>query len=733
MRNRESLNQIRRGVLTLALTTVCVGANAQQSDRDRAVESLESIVVTATRREEKLKDVPISISALNERSLESIGAKDFSGYANTIPGLSFNEGSANKSQFVIRGVATGNGYTNSQATVATYYDDVPLMAPYAVNVSPDIRLFDVDRVEVLRGPQGTLFGSGALGGAVRIVTNKPDLTEFRAKTDLTMSSTRSSNGPNYDLNGMVNVPLIADKLAMRVVGYYEHDNGFIDNPVRGDRDVDYADNYGGRVQLRAEPTDNLTLTLNALYQRNFGADGRYILQNSEDLTYNQFLPRSNRAKIQNYSLTAEYDFGPVNLISISSYLRTESLTRSDRTASAAFTYARYGYPAPGPVPYIFTADAEQKSQELRLMSTSDGRLDWVIGAFYFDRGDAPNHFVINVPGAGALFAPLGFPSDNIYEGFFASPSTEKAIFGEVTYELVPSLKLTVGARAFWNESTEIDTQHGLQNGRDSFTRRSAKEDSVTPKVALAWQANDDITLYAQAAKGYRVGQTNPAIPPDPVTGAERGTGYGPDSLWNYEVGVKGAAFDGRLSLSADVFYIDWSDIQIDRQYADGYNYIANAGKARAQGTEIEATWNATAGLNLITRMSYNDATLSSDEPLYGAFKGDRLPGSARFQASNTIAYSFPLSATLDGDFQFDHQYIGSKLSYLTPSQSVTYGDFNQFNARFGVRTGRFETVLFVDNILDEFAVVDASRNVGSTVYAIPLRPRTIGITFRADY
>lgn len=675
--------------------------------------TVEEVIVTATRRNERLQDVALSISALGEAQLAAMGADGFLGFYRTVPGLSFNQDDPGRGQFIIRGINSGADGDN-QAPVAVYIDEFPSDDSRGGRSLIDLNLFDVQRVEVLRGPQGTLFGSGALGGAIRVITNKPDPAGFAAATDADVS-TLAGGENSYAVKGMLNVPLVDDKLAVRAVGYYRDDGGYVDNLATGRKDVNSAVSQGGRVAAKLFATDDLALTATIVHQQadvgESGAldtliDGRRVRSNRQ--------PSSFDSKLTTYNLVVDYDFGAAHLMSSTTFGHKETDLRQGAEEGLL------GLPLYSRGPDI----SDNVAQELRLTSALEGRASWVAGAFFFKRKrDVVTQFF--APGAGELF---GAPTDLLIDADIHMQDTEKALYGEFSYAFTDHWKATAGLRWFDNDARYHDRQQGLliDGVVESGTLRNT-ESEVTPKFVLSYAPTSNFMSYASAAKGYRIGGTNVPNPGDPAVPRA----YTPDSLWNYEIGAKSTWLDNRLSLNAAVYYIDWKDIQIERtSLINTLGYQDNGGAAHSQGLEIEASVRPLAGLTLSTALSWNSAR--SDETVPGTIilDGDKLPDARDFTGSFTVDYAFPLSATLLFFTRADYQYVGDAYAAFSNATAPVQDAYSLVNLRVGLQRGAWTATLYADNLLNDDRIAHITDTESM---AFRVRPRSIGLNVRAEF
>jgi iron complex outermembrane receptor protein len=681
----------------------------------------EDIVVTATRRGERLIDVPLSIQAIDGAELVRSGAVNFADYARAVAGVSFIDAGPGRAQIFIRGVSTGEDVdTGKEATVGVYIDETPVTEGSS---QPDLKLYDIDRIEVLRGPQGTLYGSGSLGGTVRILTNQPDFTDARGYVQLLGSVTRSGDA-NGSINGWVNVPL-SDKVAVRTVGYGLHNSGFLDNGFNGAKNINQEDTYGGRLAVRVRPSDALNVVLTGYYQdTSIGAYNR-VTDHYPDLVIDQSAPEPFKDRYGIINLKIDLDLGFANLTSSSSYFDRRRRLENDIDY---FLEAGFGIPR-GFSPLVY--DAKSKSQELRLASSGATSFKWLVGAFYLHR-DETFHQTINILGA----PPPATQADNLYFERTQTGTEQIAGFAEVSYELLPSLTATAGVRVSRTARNVTATRDGLALGGLDVVSGSFRSTSTTPKFNLSYKPTGDSLIYAQAAKGFRVGGVNPGLPPCGVgCTVDVGSTFNSDSLWNYELGAKFQAFHRALSVTAAAFYIDWSNIQLNVSRGDGFNGFLNAGDARTRGFEVEAHGRLGEHLRLGGQLTYTDAKLRRLATAVAAIAapGARLPDIARWNAAANAEWRTPVGggyAYVRGDLQ----YVGNRRSELAPT-ALPLGAYTLFNFRVGLDAGPYQVALFANNVTDERAQL--SRSMISGVrdgapitfdrYTVNV-PRTIGIS-----
>src|SRR6266478_4725632 len=679
---------------------------------DNTAAGLDEIIVTATKRRENLQDVPFGVSALSTKDLERSGAESEQDYLAEVPGVNYSATGRGRSLIVIRGIATdGGNYSNLQRTVEVYVDELPITDRFSAWTSPDISTFDIERVEVLRGPQGTLFGSGALGGAVRIITNKPDATAFHAKIEVGGATTDGGAGSD-GFKAMVNMPLIDDKLALRVVGFRTHDGGWIDNVTRDQHKVNGGTNEGGRVMLEYTPTDALKLRASVLNERDSLDDsGKTFSFSSEGLSnqWNGIIPESSISKLSIYNFTAEYDAVFATLTSVSTYGTRKSYLATDLVRLFTTT------PDPNDDHFFITHDTNKLAQEVRLSSNGQTNLQWTIGGFYL-------HTHQNLNQIWYLAA------EDLETLFIPTTTREAAVFGEATYHITSKLSVTAGARWFNNDEGQSSFYAPGSVFQGSLPLTEIHSSATTPKLSASYYPKGNVHLYLTAAKGYRVGQVNfnagvsPVVPP----------GVNPDSLWNYEVGIKANWFDNRLQTNVSVYHIDWSNIQLTRQVGP-YVYLDNAGKAKSNGVEAEFVVRPIQAINLGSAITFNDAKLTSVLPGTGLTPGSILPGSSRWRLSNYVQATTNLRDDVSGYIRLSHQFVSKVYGYIVNSPLVASDPYNKLDLRAGVIHGHYEFVTYVDNLTNNDAAIYRPSPGDIVNYAYRLRPRTVGFAARASF
>jgi len=692
---------------------------------------LEEIIVTATRREVDVQSVPLSVHVITDKDLERLGATGFAEYARTVPGVSFTDIGLGGEKHVIRGISSGANIMEVSPTTTLYLDEVPIMGG---GVGPHYHanpmLVDVERIEVLRGPQGTLFGASSMGGAIRIITGQPNVSDSEGFLKGVVSS-YDGGGNGYELHGMYNMPLNDGRAAIRAVGYYRDMDGFIDNLSTGVSNVNTNDVVGARLSGTTLVSDNVSITGKIAYQER-QSDGNSIEEIEYGPRLQSRLPESNGDEWINYNLVIEADFAWATLLSSTSYLdRSLALTLD----ISPFVDAVFGFSSP-----LWTTiedDTREFVQEFRLISDDTSRLGWIAGAFYQNQNQ--DYFQdFPFPECDAILDDLcansGAP-DNLFISRYDFAFEQFALYGEATYAVTNRIDLIAGARWFNIERDVNFDSVGLLFAGDPVESDPVSENGVTPKFGVNFAYSETLMLYATAAEGFRPGNINTgegSASPECIAElaslgySEFPYSYDSDSLWSYELGAKAHWLDGRASLNAAVYHIDWSDMQTTRFLDCGITFTENAGDATVDGVELEFTTNPTDNFDIKLAVGYTDAVLKEDVPNLGGSEGDRIPGVPRFTGNVGLSYFFPAfgrNAFIHGDYQ----YVSNSYTEFDPAIRLELPAYAMTNFRIGVNGERWTTTLFVHNVFDERGILIVEDNIlRQSETATP--PRTIGIS-----
>lgn len=723
---------------TVALTAMlCAGAASAQATATKPDEVVEEIVVTALKRSTTLQTTPMSISAVTGESLQKLGATGLADYFRQVPGVNLSQGQLGQSRVTIRGVA-GSG----EATTGLYYDETPVTGPSGTTQDPannaaDLNLFDVERVEVLRGPQGTLYGGSSMGGTLKVIYNKPDSEQFGAAIEGQASVTDGGSQGSY-LKGMGNIPLITGKLAARIVAYTEDRAGYVDNVKSKISDVNDSRSSGYRAMLGFTPTDDITVILTKVHQSSSADDlegwyasvGKYKTNSAVKLPLNTEMDLT--------SLTGKWNSPIGEVTAVSSYYLYDMLRTIDFTPQYK-PYVGSAYGVMGWQP----ANLQSWNHELRLSSKDDGPLQWTVGAYAELRKDhIDSHVLLTDPTTGAPFAPFRYVTSR----YINTNVKQTSQFGELTWSptQVEGLSLTVGVRHYdYTKTTSgAGTQKNLLTGAApaGFSKQSADASGWVYKFNASYKFNKDVMVYATASEGFRPGGANniPGLNSALVV-------YNPDSLWNYETGVKTTWLGGKLTANAAAYRIDWKNRQTSAITADGlYSFITNAGKARIQGVELEVAARPITGLTLNGAIGYTNAELTEDQANANILvdgstgkKGDKLPNVPDVTASASASYSWPLTVGegLNGLVRADAAYTGEMTSTFRPNYVYfdKFGSFATVNLRTGVEGDDWGLYAFLTNVTNATGIMNKNSNVGYQDLLYGLTPRTIGVNARRKF
>lgn len=725
----------------------------------QSAQGLEEVVVTATRRATLLRDTPETIQVLSSEAISSLGINDSADYFRMVPNLSQSDnfGPGSK-RYAIRGVNSGG-----EPLVVVYYDDIPSIGSPGQTLDPggsqaDIKLWDVERIEVLKGPQGTLYGNGSMGGTIRIISKKPDLTKFGVGAEVGVQTTRSGD-EGYFTKGVLNLPLVQDKLAARLTAYKYDIGGYIDDVYLGEKNANDEHTWGGRLGVRFAPNDRLTLTSTTYYQ-NLRTDANYELYEnvSADTPASANLSRQPfYDKLWMTNFLGEYEFPLVQVSYSFSYQDRKVERYGDQTRFIIYSIFRRD-PAVcteaalrdrsclATVPARFVplnswAAETTKAQihELRLTSNTDGKLRWTTGVYYEKRDTTRWGQVAETTDAGVLrFDASGMAVGRIFARLNNGDRKQWAVFGEADYEIVPGVTATAGLR--WSDTSRREIQNLVQNLSPTgptglLPVEKASKDNVVKRFRLSWNASDDSLLYAMVSEGFRVGGPN-----QPVGFNASAPGFDSDSLTNYEVGWKVAFLDRRLYLDLAAYYIDWSDVQyVTSDETGAFELIGNAGDAKVKGFEIDLQSYLTDRLHVGVGIGYNHARFSGSQPVQGLLEnqtepGDRLPGVPDWSTVVAADYSVPV-AQMEWRTGADWSYNSHRTIGLRPAAGNfrELSAFHQVNLRTGLTTERWEAWLRVDNLTDRQPAI-SGRIIDDTPFRYAtLRPRTYSLTLSYRY
>jgi outer membrane receptor protein involved in Fe transport len=647
---------------------------------------VQTVMVTARKTSERMLDVPIAITAITGEDLKRRGAVSVADVLQDAPGVSVVD-NGGITVIAIRGISTSLGANEN----GYYLDDLPFTG-VTVPISPDVRAWDIDRIEILRGPQGTLFGEGSMGGTVRILTNNARLREFSYAGQAGGSQTQGGSG-NSSEKVMVNVPL-GETFAVRIGATHEDFSGWIDDPATGRHDVNDSHIDTQRVRVRFDPTDRLTINGSywsydaRLGPGNSATDAGTLPQSGAPITGEQYAVSG---------LNATYDFDDVSLF----------YGYSRNTFSLPENGALFGGTLNASI------DIGVTSQELRLASSGSGPLKWTGGLYHRD-SDRSDTFAF----------PL-FSLNNISN----TESAADAVFGEASYMLsaVP-IELTAGVRRFRDRLRSQDFNSGVPTPPADFTF-----DSTDPHVSVSWRPSRDLQVYTSASKGFRSGQIQPSA--SVALAGPLGIGLNPalkpDSIWTYELGTKAALLDHRMTVEAAIYHSDWKDETVRIPLGTtGFNGLINSAGTTTDGIEAQVTLDVTQALDVSLGASFSDARYAGDVPGTGIHKGSRVDGVPSTALSASLQYRFAAFGNWQGAARAGAQYNSKRESPSFPT-NLPGDDILNANARLSIANQGWTMALYGENLTNEDGAVSArtvaATATGSESYANRLRPRTFGL------
>jgi len=748
-------------LLSTSMVALCAPAGAraqatapqpQAPSASATNERLDDIIITAQKREQTLRDVPQSVSVVSQAVLERQQAASFQDYVALIPGLSLQQPAPGNARLVLRGVNTGG----VSATVAVYVDDVPFGSSSGLvngsGLAADLDTFDVARIEVLRGPQGTLYGASSLGGVLKFVTNAPDTKALVLRARGGVETTKGGEA-SYNGAAVVNLPL-GDTLAIRATGYYRKVGGYVDSiGTAGSlvkNDINGNDVYGGRVSALFAPTRNLSIQLTANVQK---IDARSSSGVETDpasyqpfygrLSHSLFEPERSRTDYRIYSGTVGLDLGFATLTSVSSYATLDRRFLFDETYIGRV--AGFGAFCPATLPLCNFVNRQQNrirkfTEEVRLSSNGTSTIDWLVGGYYTrETGLIATHFNVDDPANNQPTGPFALLQTTGLD----SKYREYAGFANVTWHITDRFDVTLGGRYAHN------SQSGQQNAETlgtvaTFAPLNSSEDVFTYSIAPRFELSKHVALYARVAKGYRPGGPNvvsvPFVPGTPLT-------FKSDSTINYEAGIKADMLGGALSVDLSGFRIDWSRIQLF-QLINNTGVNTNGGKAISQGFEATITARPTDGLVFAANAAYTDAHLTQDTDLLavGGRKGDALPYTPRVAVNLSGDYQWALVGTVKAFVGGTVRVVGEQITDYDPGYAATNGrqrripPYDVVDLRAGLDFGKATLEIYARNLTNARGIVDVSA-IQSGFGSIPngavstsfIRPRTIGLSLTVGY
>jgi len=724
------------GVSAISVATMLLSAPAAHAEE--VVDNDGTIIVTAQKREEAAQDVPISLYAIKGEAIERQGITSVQELGNSVAGVSIAALNPGAMRLTIRG-ASDLSSSNQSASVNGFYIDETVMS-YVPGFMPEVSLLDIERVEVLRGPQGTLFGDGAEGGTLRIITRKPDSTSTFGRAKVGAYSTEHG-GQGWSAQANANVPLIRDVLAVSLAGSYRNLPGWIDIPDISVKDSNTSKLTDGRIAVRYTP--NTALTIDAFYQVGRSKIRDFISTDRDELNPHRVAAAYGAGPVGGLSpsegrldvgaLTVSLDTGIATLVSASSLTTSSYDSARDLTTALPAAFPPFMLPR-ATAQSIFRVRSRAFTQEVRLVSNGDTSLRWTLGGYFkHESRSVEDGFVFNVPAISAVDAPLSH-SDQKGDAW--------AVFADVDYDLTEKFSVQAGVRYFKDDKSFAVKQltgsafplgfppaGSVQSGNDSSS-------ATSPKIGLTYKLSSNALVFARYSQGFRSGGAN-TLPVSTYTYATKQ--FGADSLNAFEIGLKTTPFAG-WTANVFVYHNDWRDLQLPFRTNDGvFSYVRNAGKAKADGVEVEIDGNLTSALSVGLTYAYNNSAIDGD--VVDGFghvivpSGSELPVNSKNKVTASAHYE--RAVTSDLTFSLDSRYRWASATFSDPANTAAF--VNQPTSQLYLGTslaGRWgKLTVFADNVFDRADTTAKFPPAGPPLYVYSnyLRPRNFGIEFKRDF
>ena len=728
---RQIIKQITLISATLCLL-VSIQVIAQEEASDGEEKILEEIIVTASKRDVALQDLPMSVGVLTGQQLEDIGAHGLEDYYRMIPSLHVHDAPFGGNSVIIRGLADSDNFQSTEAISAYYIDDTSINYVTSLFAGPgSASLVDVERVEVLRGPQGTLVGANAMGGAIRVISAEPDTGAALYKGELNLSNT-AHGGFNYGGQFIVNQPT-GPESAIRFAAFYQYDDGFIDDIGLQRTNINDRERMGGRLSWLWNATDDFEV-LARVYSEKIDSGGyNYTdpigkleigLETQGDYEIALLSPEARQEELNIASLRLRWSADWGEIYSATSWYEKEVQASLDWSKELFYEFFGFWHQAP------FVTDSNQRdiSQEFRISSHGNESLGWLAGFYYLDQ-KADSAAIGILPGILEVCPPCSFivpPDEVLLRTDDVQTRQDTAFFGELNWRFMDVFEATIGGR--WYRIEQTWTTAGNFGPFPLAGESSGSNSDFIPKVSLSWEASDETMVYGLISKGFRPGQFNDGLA---VELCDARPVIDSDELVNYEVGVKFRSSDQRLSFNATLFHIDWNDMQTSITKPDCPSiFLENAGKATSDGAELELNWLVSDQFSLLGALGYNKAELAESLPRdeIDAPAGTRIPNTPEWTVSLAGTWHFLWNDQSAGYVRADAQYVGSRTVLFDQSpETLTLDSLDAYtlvNLRLGADIGNWRTEFFITNLFDEVADIFCCRYDVDTAIA---RPRTIGL------
>lgn len=701
---------------------------AGQGGQGRKAATLEEVVVTAQKRKERLLDVPVSVTTLNSGTLTATDNVRLQDYFAQVPGLDFEQGNRGETFLAIRGITAG---AFGNPTVGIVVDGVPYgssVSNVALGTVPDIDPGDLANVEVLRGPQGTLYGANSMGGLINYVTVDPSTAALSGNVQVGASGVQNSGQTGDNFRGSVNVPL-SDDLAVRMSAFDREDPGYIDDVEGGARDVNSAHVRGAYVSALWRPTDQLSVKLSGLYQNHQVHGAPIVTVGLGDLQQSTLPGTGYRYEdLGAFAATINYSIGKAVLTSITGFNKNSISDSGDITQFlGGLSQTDFGADAPGAA-LVEHVQSKKFSQELRLSVPVTETIDWLLGLFYTHEASGTAQEITGDTLSGAVAGEfLSYHSPLTY--------SERAVFTDLTFHLTDRFDVQVGGRESFMDQTVSAVDIGPLVGGTSVTPSAGStQNAFTYLLTPRFKVSPDLMIYVRLASGYRPGGPNTAH----TAAASIPSSYAPDTTKDYEIGAKGNVIDGRLDFDTDLFYIDWRDMQLSlTDTATALSYEGNAGAAKSEGVEFTLQAKPWTGMTVTTSGAVTNAVLTSAFPAATGsvgMPGDRLPYSSKFSGSFGLEQAFPLTSTVVGTVGGELMDVGWRDGEFTDSVNrVALPGYTRLDFHFSFEYQGWQASVFANNVTDRRGILTAYLGIYPAQSYTVIAPRTIGINLSRSF
>jgi iron complex outermembrane recepter protein len=740
--NERTMRSSVRGILMSGHVLLCAGmplfaaqaiAGQANTATDRtASETLPEVIVTAQKRSERLQDVPVPVTALSAETLAARNQIRMQDYFAEVPGMNLTSTGSGQTSLSIRGLTAGS-VAGGSPTVGVTIDDVPRgfnTAPgFSSSLYEDLDPSDLERIEVLRGPQGTLYGAASIGGLIKFVTADPSTAGFKGRAQLLVNSTDGQSG--HGLRGAVNMP-VSETFAVRASAFTRKDAGYVDNINTGGRGINQVDVKGGRVSALWRPSENLSLKLSAMLQDTKGDGSAEVDLALGDLQQSRMPGTEGYSqKTSLVSAIVDANLGGINLTSISAFGTFKYSHLSDQT-SLYGVYAQDIFGVAG-ASLLDTIEPKKFSQELRLTSASGQKVEWLVGAFYtHEKTAAHQSLLANTVATGAVVGSQ-------VEIDFPTSFHEHALFGDVTVHFSERFSTQIGARFSKHRQVYDEVDDGPLYGGIFVTPTSRTEGQAnTYLLSPQWKISSDLMVYARLASGYRAGGPNAYVPGN----SNLPRHYDPDKAYSYDVGIKGEIWNHTLTFDLAAYHIDWKNLQIAIiDEASGFLIHTNGGNAKSDGLELAVQTRPARGLTIALTATLGDAKLKDDLPVEStavANAGDRLPFSSQFAGSLSVDQDFALGANWIGSVGGSLRQVGAREAEFNTSSTAIRAQlpgFSQLDLRAAARKDSWNVGLFVSNVGDKRGFIGRTPGGSSTLVptAVYIQPRTVGFSATKEF